>query len=199
MIKIYRYGEIGKEEVFARISPMADVEDAVAEIIANVRKRGDEALYGYSLKFDKAELSYLEVTEKEMKEALETVDPSFLEILKKAEANIRAFHEKQKRTGFIVNEQEGIVLGQKVIPIEKAGIYVPGGTAAYPSTVLMDAVPAKTPPMKDGKVNPDILSAASVAGVDRIFKVGGAQAIAALAYGTESIPKVDKIVGPGNS
>ena len=209
MIKIYRYGEIGKEEIFARVSPMADVEDAVAEIIANVRKRGDEALYGYSLKFDKAELSSLEVTEEEMKEALETVDPSFLEILKKAEANIRAFHEKQKRTGFIVNEQDGIVLGQKVIPIEKAGIYVPGGTAAYPSTVLMDAVPAKiagcqeiimvTPPMKDGKVNPDILAAASVAGVDRIFKVGGAQAIAALAYGTESIPKVDKIVGPGNA
>ncbi|MBQ9911904.1 MAG: histidinol dehydrogenase [Firmicutes bacterium] len=209
MIKIYRYGEIANEEIFARVSPMADVEDTVAEIVAEVRKRGDEALYEYSLRFDKASLESLEVSKEEMEEALAKTEPEFLEILRKAASNIWAFHEKQKRTGFIVNDQEGIVLGQKVIPIEKAGIYVPGGTAAYPSTVLMDAIPAKiagcgeivmvTPPGRDGKVNPDILAAASVAGVDRIFKVGGAQAVAALAYGTQSVPKVDKIVGPGNA
>ncbi len=137
------------------------------------------------------------------------VGPEFLEILKRAYANIYKFHEKQKRNSFIINDENGIVMGQKVIPVDRAGIYVPGGSAAYPSTVLMDSVPAKiagckevvmvTPPMKNGKVNPAILAAAFIAGVDKIFKVGGAQAIAALAYGTESIPKVDKIVGPGNA
>ena len=209
MIKIYKYGEIPSEEIFARVSPMANVEDSVASIIEDVRKRGDEALYEYSLKFDKASLESLEVSKDEMEEALEKTEPKFLEILKKAADNIRAFHENQKKTGFTMYKQGGIVLGQRVSPIEKAGIYVPGGTAAYPSTVLMDAIPAKiagckeivmvTPPKEDGKVNPDILAAASVAGVDRIFKVGGAQAIAALAYGTKSIPRVDKIVGPGNT
>ncbi|MBO4819515.1 MAG: histidinol dehydrogenase [Firmicutes bacterium] len=209
MIKIYKYGEIPSEEIFARVSPMANVEDSVASIIEDVRKRGDEALYEYSLKFDKASLESLEVSKDEMEEALEKTEPKFLEILKKAADNIRAFHENQKKTGFTMYKQGGIVLGQRVSPIEKAGIYVPGGTAAYPSTVLMDAIPAKiagckeivmvTPPKEDGKVNPDILAAASVAGVDRIFKVGGAQAIAALAYGTKSIPRVDKIVGPGNA
>ena len=209
MIKIYRYGEISSEDIFARKSPMADVEEAVAEIIKAVREKGDAALYEFSLRFDKVALESFMVSEEEMEEAVEKTDPAFFEILKKAASNIQAFHEKQKRTGFIVNEQEGIVLGQKIIPVEKAGIYVPGGTAAYPSTVLMDAIPAKiagcneiimvTPPGPDGKVNQDILAAAYVAGVDRIFKVGGAQAIAALAYGTESIPRVDKIVGPGNA
>ena len=137
------------------------------------------------------------------------VEPEFIEIIKKAAKNIRAFHEKQVRNSFIINQDNGIVIGQKIIPVDRAGLYVPGGTAAYPSTVLMDSIPAKiagcrevvmvTPPGKDGKVNPVILAAAKVAGVDRIFKVGGAQAVAALAYGTESIPKVDKIVGPGNA
>ena len=209
MIRILRYGEIPNEEIFERTSPLADVEDAVAEIIAGVRERGDEALFGYTLKFDKAKIDRLEVSSEEIEEALEGEDPDFLEILKEAAENIRAFHVNQKRSGFRSYGKDGIILGQRITPIEKAGIYVPGGTAAYPSTVLMDAIPAKiagcreivmvTPPGKDGKVNPDILAAASVAGVDRIFKVGGAQAIAALAYGTESVPRVDKIVGPGNA
>ena len=151
----------------------------------------------------------LEVTEAEKEEAFASVDSKFLEILREAADNIRAFHEKQVRESFIINNKNGILLGQKIIPIEKVGIYVPGGTAAYPSTVLMDSIPAKiagcneivmvTPPGKDGKINPVILAAAKIAGVNRIFKVGGAQAIAALAYGTESIPKTDKIVGPGNA
>ena len=209
MIRILRYGEIPNEEIFERTSPLADVEDAVAEIIAGVRERGDEALFGYTLKFDRAEIKRLEVSSEEIEEALEGEDPDFLEILKEAAENIRAFHVNQKRSGFKSYGKDGMILGQRITPIEKAGIYVPGGTAAYPSTVLMDAIPAKiagcreivmvTPPGKDGKVNPDILAAASVAGVDRIFKVGGAQAIAALAYGTESVPRVDKIVGPGNA
>jgi histidinol dehydrogenase len=137
------------------------------------------------------------------------VDDRFIEILKKAAANIRKFHEKQVRNSFIINDEDGIIMGQKVIPVDRAGLYVPGGTAAYPSTVLMDSIPAKiagckevvivTPPNAQGKINPVILAAARIAGVDKIFKVGGAQAIAALAYGTESIPKVDKIVGPGNA
>ena len=179
------------------------------EIIKNVKERGDTALFEYCEKFDKAKLSSLAVTAEEIEEAVSLVEPEFLEIIKKAAANIRKFHEKQVRNSFIINDEDGIVIGQKVIPVDKAGLYVPGGTAAYPSTVLMDSIPAKiagcgevvmvTPPGKDGKVNPVILAAASIAGVDRIFKVGGAQAIAALAYGTESIPKVDKIVGPGNA
>ncbi len=160
-------------------------------------------------KFDKAQLSSLAVTKEEIDEALNLVEPEFLEILEKAARNIRKFHSRQVRNSFIINDEDGIVIGQKIIPVDRAGLYVPGGTAAYPSTVLMDAIPAKTagcrevvmvtPPTKDGKVNPVILAAAHVAGIDRIFKVGGAQAIAALAYGTESIPKVDKIVGPGNA
>ena len=186
-----------------------NVEAVVSEIIENVRKNGDQALLEYSRKFDKAELTSLQVTKEEMEEALASVDPAFLEILREAAENIRRFHEKQKRTSFILNEQPGVVMGQKIIPVDRAGLYVPGGTAAYPSTVLMDSIPAKiagcpevvivTPPNREGKVNPVILAAASVAGVDRIFKVGGAQAIAALAYGTETIPRVDKIVGPGNA
>ena len=161
------------------------------------------------MKFDKAELTSLLVSKEEIDEAFDLVKPEFVEILKKAAANIRKFHEKQVRNSFIINDEKGIVMGQKIIPVDKAGLYVPGGTAAYPSTVLMDSIPAKiagvkevvmvTPPSKSGKVNPAILAAAKVAGVDKIYKVGGAQAIAALAYGTESIPKVDKIVGPGNA
>lgn len=209
MIKIYNYGEVPNSEIFARENISANVEDIVAEIIADVRKNGDEALFAYSKKFDKAELANLEVTKEEIDEALSLVDPEFISVMAEAAQNIRAFHEKQVRTCFVINDRDGVVIGQKVMPIEKVGLYVPGGTAAYPSTVLMDSIPAKiagcpeivmvTPPKQDGKVNPVILAAASIAGVDRIFKVGGAQAVAALAYGTQSVPKVDKIVGPGNA
>ncbi len=209
MIKIFNYNEVSNSEIFARCEDLVNVEDIVTEIIANVRQNGDKALFEYCEKFDKAVLDSLSVTEQEIDEAFALVDDKFIEIIKKAKENIIAFHEKQKRNSFIINENEGIVIGQKVIPIDKVGLYVPGGTAAYPSTVLMDSIPAKiagckevvmvTPPDKNGKVNPVILAAAKIAGVDKIFKVGGAQAIAALAYGTESIPAVHKIVGPGNA
>ena len=209
MIKIMKYGEVSAEEIFARGESSFDVTDIVTDIISNVRKNGDKALFEYCEKFDKAKLSSLEVTEEEIEEAFSSVKPKFIEIIKTAAENIRNFHKKQVRNSFIINEQDGIVTGQKVTPIEKVGLYVPGGTAAYPSTVLMDSIPAKiagcneicitTPPSADGKVNPVILAAAKIAGVDRIFKVGGAQAVAALAYGTETVPKVDKIVGPGNA
>ncbi len=209
MIKIMKYGEVPNSEIFARSVPKIDVAGTVAEIIKNVRENGDKALFEYCEKFDKAQLSSLAVTKEEIDEALNLVEPEFLEILRKAAKNIRKFHSRQVRNSFIINDEDGIVIGQKIIPVDRAGLYVPGGTAAYPSTVLMDAIPAKTagcrevvmvtPPTKDGKVNPVILAAAYVADIDRIFKVGGAQAIAALAYGTESVPKVDKIVGPGNA
>ncbi len=209
MIKIYKYGEVKNEEIFARDNIASGVEDVVADIIENVKKNGDAALFEYCERFDKVTLSSLEVTEEEIDEAFAAVEPKFIEIIKEAADNIRAFHSRQVRNSFIINEKNGVVTGQKVMPIERVGLYVPGGTAAYPSTVLMDSVPAKiagcsqivmvTPPSKDGKVNPVILAAAKIAGVDRIFKVGGAQAVAALAYGTKSVPKVDKIVGPGNA
>ncbi len=209
MIKILKYSEVLNSEIFKRSEPDFDVEDIVADIIYNVRKNGDKAVFEYTEKFDKAKLADLAVKKEEIEEAIKLVEPKFIEILKKAAANITKFHSKQLRNSFIINDENGIVIGQKIIPVDRAGLYVPGGTAAYPSTVLMDAIPAKiagckevvmvTPPDKDGKINPAILAAAYVAGVDRIFKVGGAQAIAALAYGTQSIPKVDKIVGPGNA
>ena len=208
MIQILNYGQVDREKIFARVAPEIDVEAIVSQIIADVRKNKDAAVREYCRRFDRVDLDALEVTKEEIAEAKELVTPEFLQILQKAAANIRQYHEKQICTGFEM-EKEGIVLGQKVTPIENVGIYVPGGTAAYPSTVLMDSIPAKiagckqivmvTPPGKDGKVNPAILAAADEAGVDRIFKVGGAQAVAALAYGTESIPQVDKIVGPGNA
>ena len=209
MIRIFKYGEVANKDIFSRMAPEMKVEDTVAEIIANVRANGDRALYKYCEKFDRVRLDSLLVTREELEEALTLVEPKFLEVLRDAAKNIRTFHEKQVRNSFIINNENGIVIGQKIIPVDRAGLYVPGGTAAYPSTVLMDAIPAKiagvrevvmvTPPSKDGKVNPVILAAAQIAGIDRIFKVGGAQAIAALAYGTESIPRVDKIVGPGNA
>lgn len=209
MIKIYKYGEVKNNEIFSRMADTIDVSDIVTGIIENVKANGDKALFEYCEKFDKAVLTSLEVTEEEIEEAFNTVDPEFIRILRTAEENIRNFHSKQVRNSFIINEKNGVVTGQKITAIEKVGLYVPGGTAAYPSTVLMDSVPAKiagckeicivTPPSKDGKVNPVILAAAKIAGVDRIFKVGGAQAVAALAYGTETVPKVDKIVGPGNA
>ncbi|MEF2838881.1 MAG: histidinol dehydrogenase [Oscillospiraceae bacterium] len=204
-----KYGQEPNSEIFARVSPAVNVEAIVADIIANVRAKGDKAVLNYNLKFDKAELTTLLVSQEEIEEAFAAVDPEFLAILEQAAENIRNFHSKQVRNSFVIADKPGIVLGQKVTPIEKVGVYVPGGTAAYPSTVLMDTIPAKiagcptivmvTPPGADGKINPVILAAAKIAGVDMIFKVGGAQAVAALAYGTESIPKVDKIVGPGNA
>lgn len=209
MIPIYEYGQVPNSEIFARDNIASNVEGAVTEILAQVAARGDEALREYTLRFDKADLTNLEVTEAEIDEAFAAVEPEFVEILRQAAANIRAFHEKQRRNSFVVADQPGVVLGQKIVPIQKVGLYVPGGTAAYPSTVLMDSIPAKiagcpqlvmvTPPGADGKVNPVILAAAKIAGVDRIFKVGGAQAVAGLAFGTETLPKVDKIVGPGNA
>ncbi len=209
MIKIYKYGEVSNSEIFARENIDSGVEAIVADIIANVIKNKDKALFEYCEKFDKVSLTSLEVTKEEIDEAFATVEPEFVEIIREAAENIRAFHKRQVRNSFVISEQDGVVTGQKVMPIEKVGLYVPGGTAAYPSTVLMDSIPAKiagcaeivmvTPPSKNGKVNPVILASAKIAGVDRIFKVGGAQAVAALAYGTQSIPKVDKIVGPGNA
>lgn len=209
MIKMYKYGEVSNDEIFARVNPTANVEGVVASIIADVIVNKDAALKAYAEKFDGVKLESLEVTQAEIDEAYAKVDKEFIAILEEAAENIRAFHSRQVREGFVLEQENGIVIGQKVTPIEKVGLYVPGGTAAYPSTVLMDSIPAKiagckeivmvTPPAKDGGVNMNILAAAKVAGVDRIFKVGGAQAVAALAYGTESIPKVDKIVGPGNA
>lgn len=209
MIKILKYGEVDNSEIFARGTAATDVSGIVGEIIENVKKNGDKALFEYCEKFDKASLTSLEVSEEEIEEAFKAVDEKFIEIIKAAAENIRDFHSKQVRNSFIIAENDGVITGQKVTPIEKVGLYVPGGTAAYPSTVLMDSIPAKiagcgeicitTPPSRNGKVNPVILAAAKIAGVDRIFKVGGAQAIAALSYGTETVPKVDKIVGPGNA
>ena len=209
MIKIMKYGEVSSDEIFARVEPAVNVADIVSEIIENVRENGDKALFAYCEKFDKAKLTALQVTKEEIQEAVASIDPDFIRILETAASNIRKFHTRQVRNSFIINDEDGILMGQKIIPVDRAGLYVPGGTAAYPSTVLMDSIPAKiagvrelvmvTPPNAEGKVNPYILAAAWVAGVDKIFKVGGAQAIAALAYGTESIPRVDKIVGPGNA
>ena len=209
MIRILRMDEISEKEIFERNDSTADVSGVVAGIIADVRARGDAALLEYTERFDHAVLRSLQVSKEEFDEAMALVDPRMQTVLKKAAASIRAFHREQRRSGFILNDRKGVVMGQKVLPLERVAIYVPGGTAAYPSTVLMDSIPAKiagvkelmitTPPGKDGKVNPVILAAARIAGVDRVFKVGGAQAVAALAYGTESIPKADKIVGPGNA
>ena len=209
MIKIINYKDIDPAQILDRKENVFNVADAVTEIIKNVRAKGDVALFEYSEKFDRVMLSSLEVSKEEIETAFELVEPEFISILEEAKENIYAFHSRQVRNSFLINDKDGVVIGQKVIPIEKVGLYVPGGTAAYPSSVLMNAIPAKiagcaeivmvTPPSKDGSVNPAILAAAKVAGVDRIFKVGGAQAVAALAYGTESVPAVDKIVGPGNA
>ena len=209
MIRIMKLGEMSADKIFSRVVPEVDVSAIVRDIIDDVKINGDTALYKYTEKFDKAILNKLEVSSDEIELAVASVEPDFLAVLEEAAANIRNFHSKQVRNSFIISEKNGIVMGQKVLPIEKVGLYVPGGTAAYPSTVLMDAIPAKiagckeimiaTPPQSDGSIPAPILAAAKIAGVDHIFKVGGAQAIAALANGTQSIPKVDKIVGPGNA
>ena len=221
MIRILKFNELTPSEVFARTEPTTNVSDIVTGIIDDVRENGDAALIRYAAKFDgiDPEGFALELTDEEKGKALEALaasDPGFPEVLRKAAANIVKFHTKQVRNSFIINDEPGIIMGQKVVPLERAGLYVPGGTAAYPSTVLMDSIPALiagvreiimvTPPDADGGINPAIIAAAAAAqeavkgsGNVRIFKTGGAQAIAALAYGTESVPKVDKIVGPGNA
>ena len=208
MIRIMKFGKVPPEEIFARAVPEIDVTAVVADILRDVRERGDAALLEYNAKFEKAKLDVLEVSAEETEAALRATDPAFLAILERAAANIRAFHSRQKREGFRM-DLDGRVLGQKVLPIEKVGLCVPGGVTPLSSTVLMDAIPAKiagcselvmvTPPRADGTIDASILAAAKVAGVDRVFKLGGAQAVAALAYGTQSVPKVDKIVGPGGA
>lgn len=208
MIRIFQMGEVEEDKIFARTKDTTDVSAPVREIIGNVIARGDAALIEYCEKFDGAAPSPLEVTRDTIDAACEEVGEDFMELLENASKNIRAYHKRQIRTGYEMKQIGGIVLGQKIMPIENVGIYVPGGTAAYPSTVLMNAIPAKlagcknivmvSPPTAGGRIAPAILAAAHVAGVDRIFQIGGAQAVAALAYGTESVPRVDKIVGPGN-
>lgn len=209
MIRVFDSSSLSREDILTRENPTSrNVEQTVSEILADVKANGDDALRTYSKKYDGADLTSLEVTRDETERAIDGLDRELLAVLEEAAANIHAFHLRQVQHSFVINDTPGVVLGQKVLPLERAGIYVPGGTASYPSTVLMNCIPAKTagvaqvimttPPNRDGTVSPVILAAASIAGVDRIFKVGGAQAVAALAYGTQSIPRVDKIVGPGN-
>ena len=209
MMQIYPYENVSRQNLFFRTLAASGVEDSVREILAQVQKNGDAALLDYARRFDKAELEALEVTQQELDAAFAATDEKLLAVLRRAAENIRAFHANQLREGFEVRRADGVILGQKITPIEKVGLYIPGGTASYPSTVLMNAIPAKlagcreivmvSPPTCNGSIAPVILAAAKIAGVDRIFKTGGAQAIGALAYGTETIPKVDKIVGPGNA
>ena len=209
MIKMIESAKASTSDILTRdIKLETGVEAIVANIIENVKSKGDEALFEYGKTLDKATLTSLQVTEEEIELAFASEDPAFIETLEKAKENIYRFHSKQVRTNFIINECDGMILGQKITPIEKVGLYIPGGTASYPSSVLMNAIPAKiagvseivmvTPPDKDGNIGTAVLAAAKVAGVDKIFKMGGAQAVAALAFGTNSVPKVDKIVGPGN-
>lgn len=209
MIKIYNFNEVDKNDLFIRSDNKTGVATTVEEIIEKVKSEGDDALRFYSEKFDGVKLDSLEVSKEEFDEAFTLVDDEFIEVIKKASENIYNFHRKQVRQSFIATEKDGVICGQRVIPIEKVGLYVPGGTAAYPSSVLMNCIPAKiagckeiymvTPPKKDGKVNPNILVVASLAGVDKVYKIGGAQAVAALAYGTQTVTAVHKIVGPGNA
>ena len=209
MIKLYNFDELKPEEILNRdIRAEKNVEDVVDAIIADVRARGDDALKDYALKFDGAAIENLQVTQAEIDEAFADMDSYFLETLRQAAENIEQFHRQQVHKNFVVNDKPGIVLGQKYTPIEKAGVYVPGGTAAYPSSVLMNAIPANVAgvseivmvvPTPDGARNELVLAAAAISGVTRVFAVGGAQAVGALAYGTETIPSVDKIVGPGNA
>lgn len=209
MIKILNIENTEIKDILTRdINLETGVEDIVSGVIENVKQNGDKALFEYCEKFDGAKLSCLEVSKEEIDAAYEKEDKEFLATIELAKNNIYKFHSHQVRNNFVINDADGVILGQKITPIEKVGIYVPGGTARYPSSVLMNAVPAKiagvseivmvTPPDKDGNIPSYILATAKIAGVDRIFKLGGAQAVAALALGTESVPKVDKIVGPGN-
>ena len=207
MIKILK--SYNEKEIFDRSTQTVDVSASVSEIIENVKSNGDAALKEYCLKFDKVEIDKFEIDAALMKKAYENTDDDFKAVLDEAAKNIREYHEMQKREGYEINRSNGVVLGRRVLPLQRVALYVPGGTAAYPSSVLMNCIPAKiagvdeiimtTPPSKDGTIRDDILAAAFVAGVDRLFCIGGAQAVAALAYGTETVPKVDKIVGPGNA
>ena len=208
MIQILRYGETPNSTIFQREMSGSGLEQVVAEIITKVRQEGDQALFYYTEKFDHAAFDEFQVPEADFQAAMEQVGQEFLAILEEAAENIRAFHRHQLRSSFVVTERPGVVLGQKVMPLARVGLYVPGGTACYPSSVLMNAIPAKlagvpelimVSPPSGGDIAPAILAAAKIAGVDKVFRIGGAQAIAALAYGTESIPRVDKIVGPGNA
>ncbi len=210
MIRIFDSAQVSRAEILFRGESGATqaVEQAVADILADVKQNGDAAVLRYAEKFDGAKLSALRVPAEEIDAAYAAADPEFIKTLAMSAANIEAFHKRQVRQNFIINDTPGVVLGQKVTPIARVGLYVPGGTASYPSSVLMNAIPAKiagvtdiimaTPPARDGTIAPAILTAAKVAGVTAIYKMGGAQAVGALAYGTESVPKVDKIVGPGN-
>ena len=208
MIRILKESETKREAIFAREDPVGSVEEPVREIIAQVRAKGDEALKRYTKEFDGVDITSVEVGQGANDEGFRMADPMLVDILYRASERVAAFHQHQVRNSFLVNEEDGILMGQKIIPLERVGLYVPGGTAAYPSSVIMNCIPAKlagvkeivmvTPPGKDGKIPPNILAAARICGVNRVFRVGGAQAIAALAYGTESVPRVDKIVGPGN-
>ncbi len=211
MIRIMKYGEEPNSAIFARSTATADVSGAVAEIIEAVRSGGDEALRRFEAQFDHVKLDALEVKASEFDAAMAEASPEFLGVLERSAANIRAYHAKQLRTGYVMTQQPGLVVGQRMIPLERVGICVPGSGSGTPlaSTVLMNAIPAKlagcgeiimvTPALPDGSVSPAILAAARIAGVDRVFKLGGAQAVAALAYGTETVPGVDKIVGPGGA
>lgn len=209
MINIYPYGEVPPEQILARKEEKTDLSEAVAGILAAVRREGDEALRRYAREFDRTELDQLEVSSAQLDRAADALDPELRSILEEAAEHIRSFHRHQVRSSFLISETDGVILGQKITPLDRVGLYIPGGTAAYPSTVLMNAIPAKlagcpevvmvSPPSCEGEISPVILAAARIAGVDRVFRAGGAQAIAALAYGTESVPRVDKIVGPGNA
>ena len=209
MMKIYRYGQTPLKDFFIRTVEKSGVADTVRSIIADVEQRGDEALFEYTRRFDGADLRALEVSREEIDAAYERTDPEFLRVLEQAAENIREYHRREMPEGFRIDRPDGSFLGLKVTPIENVGLCIPGHTAAYPSTVLMNAVPAKiagcsqivmvSPPGPDGKQPDAILAAARIAGVDRVFRLGGAQGVAALACGTESVPKVDKIVGPGSA
>lgn len=208
MIKIIKDENINISSILSGRAEVGNVYETVNEIIAQVKERGDEALFEYSAKFDKVNLDSFEVSAEELEEAMLNADAELVEIMKEAAANIYEYHKNQLRSGFKIERADGAVLGQRILPLERVGLYIPGGTASYPSSVLMNCIPAKiagvkeiilvSPPSADGKIATNILAAAKIAGADRVFKIGGAQAVAALAYGTESIPKVDKIVGPGN-
>jgi len=209
VIQLYRRGQLPLDHILARHEPQEELSQAVADIIASVRRKGDSALLRYARQFDGAAPQRLEVPPEELERALEELDPELRAILEQAADNIRSFHSRQVRNSFLITEREGVVLGQKVTPLDRVGLYIPGGTAAYPSTVLMNAIPAQiagvgeiimvSPPSRSGDIAPVILAAAKIAGVGRVFRVGGAQAVAALAFGTQSVPRVDKIVGPGNA
>jgi histidinol dehydrogenase len=210
LIKIYKYGELDDKAIFDRDGGAGDVSEAVRAIVGDVRDNGDEAVRKYSRLFDGSSPDPFEASRDELDAAVAAVPPEFIDVLRRAAANIEEFHRRQVRSGFVMTGRDGIVTGQRVLPIARVGLYIPGGTAGYPSSALMNCIPAKiagvgelimaTPPGPDGGIkNPYIIAAARVAGVDRVFKMGGAQAIAALAYGTGTIPAVDKIVGPGNA